>query len=335
MFRFCFLDSSVCIVAGFAGEIHFPRTPISYSVPGFHFPWVAPLPPAAEDFVLLTCPPAAANSSPPASRAAAEGLRSAAFTFVALAPRCPLRLPPNRAVRSHPLRGAYRAFSPGGNAVSFHIPGIMRKPFTLIELLVVIAIIAILASMLLPALNQARARARQTDCLSSLKMLGFVFHTYMDSYNGFLPAVATDGGLVTWRDRLAISCGINETDGDARAVRMAASGFYCKANSALHPKKGKTAPIGRFLQPCGRFALTKGGARGKIFTMPKWWNGRHTGLKIPRSFLRTGSTPVFGTSNLHVGWALPGGIRRTRRVPRFYTQGLRPLSSKKSPHPHC
>ena len=48
-----------------------------------------------------------------------------------------------------------------------------------------------------------------------------------------------------------------------------------------------------------------------------------------------GSTPVFGTSNLHVGWALPGGIRRTRRVPRFYTQGLRPLFSKKSPHPHC
>ena len=75
--------------------------PISYSVPGFHFPRVAPLPPAA------------ANSSPPASRAAAESLRSAAFTFVALAPRCPLRLPPNRAVRSHPLRGAYRAFFAG------------------------------------------------------------------------------------------------------------------------------------------------------------------------------------------------------------------------------
>ncbi len=43
MFHLLFLVSSICIVVGFAGEIHFPRTPISYSVPGFHFPWVAPL----------------------------------------------------------------------------------------------------------------------------------------------------------------------------------------------------------------------------------------------------------------------------------------------------
>ena len=102
-----------------------------------------------------------------------------------------------------------------------------QKKFTLIELLVVIAIIAILASMLLPALNQARERAKAIKCAGNQKQFGTACSMYVNDYEDWLPvAQAAAAGSLTedekgarWRVELSsYICG-SPVDTASREIR--------------------------------------------------------------------------------------------------------------------
>ena len=86
---------------------------------------------------------------------------------------------------------------------------ISHYKFTLIELLVVIAIIAILAGMLLPALNSSREKGRETSCINLSKNLGMYWNTYQENSDGYLlPACSTVNNTLRPFPDMLISCGI-------------------------------------------------------------------------------------------------------------------------------
>src|SRR5262245_50454133 len=71
---------------------------------------------------------------------------------------------------------------------------VRHRGFTLVELLVVIAIIAILASLLLPALSGAKGKALRIACLGNYRQLQLCWHMYVDDYQELLPPNATSSG---------------------------------------------------------------------------------------------------------------------------------------------
>lgn len=85
-------------------------------------------------------------------------------------------------------------------------PPIQEKPnrFTLIELLVVIAIIAILVSILLPALNSARGKARDISCTGNLRQIGQAFQLYNADFKRIPPVALSTENYITWQDRIAV-----------------------------------------------------------------------------------------------------------------------------------
>lgn len=110
----------------------------------------------------------------------------------------------------------------------------LRRCFTLIELLVVIAIIAILASMLLPALQTARMKAQSIKCIGNLKQIGVGFQMYFNDNNDIIPYFNSYGN--PWGK--LISPNIYSSLSPVTAERIRTSVFQCPADKHLCPVIG-------------------------------------------------------------------------------------------------
>ena len=128
------------------------------------------------------------------------------------------------------------------------------KDFTLIELLVVIAIIAILAAMLLPALNQARERAKTMSCISNLKQLGTTFALYVDDYEGYFPHCGkSSANIPVWDTLILPYCSKTRSKSSSSAKMFGCPSDTIKRTSIYTAKRsyglnsGRTMNDNRFM----------------------------------------------------------------------------------------
>ena len=149
--------------------------------------------------------------------------------------------------------------------------GRVKHCFTLIELLVVIAIIAILAGMLLPALNRAREKAKHTSCTGNMKSIGMGFNLYSNDYDQALMPYQPVPSPATSRKNWNFMVARYVYNKDFQAGHFAKSIFQCPSDQ--HKCRGDG-------QDYVDYGYNLHIAQGAVFTPTDWGAVALTAYKV-------------------------------------------------------
>lgn len=186
-----------------------------------------------------------------------------------------------------------------------------RRSFTLIELLIVIAIIAILAALLLPALERVRAKARYASCVSNFKQISYGYTLYRDDHKGVPPSGAImgwDGASIAIRHRKGYDD--KRGGGPERFGMPSALSKYVGNDKTIWdcPSYKQIVQVSYYANLTQLSKLARG--RDKVWSEPRGTYLQVSSANIDR-FREIGSIAVMGENNYRE-WGYRTGVFNSR-----------------------